>query len=73
MIFEAGSKIPVEELEESVVSMYKRDLRKEFEQVFVPFKKICKSNKVSLLTLSCQVHWNFEVWAHEILLVKILG
>lgn len=45
--FAAGSKIPVEELEESVVSMYKRDLRKEFEQVFVPFKKICKSNKVS--------------------------
>ncbi|CAE6244710.1 unnamed protein product [Arabidopsis arenosa] len=47
----SGSKIPVEELEESVVSMYKRDLRKEYEQVFVPFKRICKSNKVETLLL----------------------
>ncbi|CAH2069674.1 unnamed protein product [Thlaspi arvense] len=47
----SGSKIPVEELEESVVSMYKRDLRKEFEQVFAPFKKICKSDKVETLLL----------------------
>ncbi|KAL0646760.1 hypothetical protein Bca4012_045051 [Brassica carinata] len=29
----SGSKIPVEDLEESVVSMYKQDLRKEFEEV----------------------------------------
>ncbi|KFK27262.1 hypothetical protein AALP_AA8G359100 [Arabis alpina] len=47
----SGSKIPVEEFEESVVSMYKRDLRKEYEQVFVPFKRICKSNKVETLLL----------------------
>jgi hypothetical protein len=47
----SGSKIPIEELDESVVSMYKRDLRKEFEQVFVPFKRICKSNKVETLLL----------------------
>ncbi|CAN8253059.1 unnamed protein product [Cochlearia groenlandica] len=47
----SGSKIRVEELEESVVSMYKRDLRKEFEQVFLPFKRICKSNKVETLLL----------------------
>uniref|UniRef100_A0A1J3GWA9 RING-type E3 ubiquitin transferase n=1 Tax=Noccaea caerulescens TaxID=107243 RepID=A0A1J3GWA9_NOCCA len=47
----SGSKIPVEELEESVVSMYKRDLREEYEQVFVPFKRICKSSKVETLLL----------------------
>ncbi|KAF3512654.1 hypothetical protein F2Q69_00001096 [Brassica cretica] len=47
----SGSKIPVEELEESVVSMYKRDLRKEYEQVFVPFKKLCGSSKVETLLL----------------------
>ncbi|KAL1217438.1 U-box domain-containing protein 34 [Cardamine amara subsp. amara] len=47
----SGSKIPVEELEESVVSMYKRDLIKEYEQIFVPFKRICKSNKVETLLL----------------------
>ncbi|KAL0785064.1 hypothetical protein Bca101_001309 [Brassica carinata] len=47
----SGSKIPVEELEESVVSMYKRDLRKEYEQVFVPFKKLCGSSKIETLLM----------------------
>ncbi|KAF3567917.1 hypothetical protein DY000_02017552, partial [Brassica cretica] len=47
----SGSKIPVEDLEESVVSMYKQDLRKEFEEVFVPFNKICGSIKVETLLL----------------------
>ncbi|WZZ39066.1 hypothetical protein YC2023_035325 [Brassica napus] len=47
----SGSKIPVEELEESVVSMYKRDLNKEYEQVFVPFKKLCGSSKVETLLM----------------------
>ncbi|XP_010540161.1 PREDICTED: U-box domain-containing protein 34 [Tarenaya hassleriana] len=46
-----GSRIPVDGLDESVVTMYKRDLRKEFEQVFVPFKRICKSTKVEILLL----------------------
>lgn len=63
MFFEAGSKIPVEELEESVVSMYKRDLRKEYEEVFLPFKRICKSNKVSFFSqyfLVAAIKANFE-------------
>uniref|UniRef100_M4CEY6 RING-type E3 ubiquitin transferase n=1 Tax=Brassica campestris TaxID=3711 RepID=M4CEY6_BRACM len=47
----SGSKILVEDLEESVVSMYKQDLRKEFEEVFVPFNKICGSIKVETLLL----------------------
>ncbi|XP_056850439.1 U-box domain-containing protein 34 isoform X3 [Raphanus sativus] len=47
----SGSKIPVEDLEESVVCMYKQDLRKEYEEVFVPFNKICGSIKVETLLL----------------------
>ncbi|CAG7879959.1 hypothetical protein BRARA_C01210 [Brassica rapa] len=47
----SGSKIRVEELEESVVAMYKRDLRKEYEQVFVPFKRLCGSSKVETLLM----------------------
>ncbi|KAG2240852.1 hypothetical protein Bca52824_097041 [Brassica carinata] len=38
-------------MEESVVSMYKRDRRKEYEQVFVPFKRHCESSKVETLLL----------------------
>ena len=65
--FEAGSKIPVEELEESVVSMYKRDLRKEYEQVFVPFKKLCGSSKVSF-----SLYWLFEfLWNCWVSLMEV--
>ena len=42
-------------MEESVVAMYKRDLRKEYEQVFVPFKRLCGSSKVSF-----SLNWLFE-------------
>lgn len=38
-----GERLPVEEVEESVVEMYVRDVKKEFETVFVPFLKMCKS------------------------------
>ncbi|CAH8381628.1 unnamed protein product [Eruca vesicaria subsp. sativa] len=47
----SGSKIPVDDLEESVVSMYRQDLRKQFEEVFLPFKRMCASVKVETLLL----------------------
>jgi len=41
----AGDRLPVEEVEESVVEMYVRDVKKEYETVFVPFLKMCKSTR----------------------------
>ncbi|OAP08063.1 hypothetical protein AXX17_AT2G14770 [Arabidopsis thaliana] len=40
-----GDRLPVEEVEESVVEMYVRDVKKEYETVFVPFLKMCKSTR----------------------------
>ncbi|XP_010526382.1 PREDICTED: U-box domain-containing protein 34 [Tarenaya hassleriana] len=48
----SGERLPVEEVEERVVEMYVRDLKQEFEQVFLPFMKICKNSpKVETLLL----------------------
>ncbi|XP_023641715.1 U-box domain-containing protein 34 isoform X1 [Capsella rubella] len=42
-----GERLPVEEVEERVVEMYVRDVKKGFEKVFVPFLKMCKSTSVT--------------------------
>lgn len=47
----AGERIPVEELDENVVAMYVEDVKTNFEEIFVPFKKLCKTSKVSLSSL----------------------
>lgn len=36
------------ELEENVVSMYVQEMKLKFEEVFIPFKKMCKSRKVMI-------------------------
>ncbi|XP_010467886.1 PREDICTED: U-box domain-containing protein 34-like [Camelina sativa] len=46
----SGERLPVEEVEERVVEMYVRDVKKEFETVFVPFLKMCKASSTK-----CQV------------------
>lgn len=54
----AGERLPVEEVEESVVEMYVRDVKTEFETVFVPFLKMCKSSsstKVGSFIFSVQI------------------
>lgn len=51
MFSTAGERIPVEELDEDVVAMYAEDVKANFEEIFVPFKKLCKTCKVSLSSL----------------------
>jgi hypothetical protein len=46
-----GERIPVEELDENVVAMYLEDVKANFEEIFVPFKKLCKTSKVSSSSL----------------------
>ncbi|CAN7076049.1 unnamed protein product [Brassica oleracea var. botrytis] len=45
-----GERLPLEEVEERLVEMYVRDVKQEYETVFVPFLKMCKSNRTK-----CQV------------------
>ncbi|OWM83087.1 hypothetical protein CDL15_Pgr011769 [Punica granatum] len=47
----SGDRIPVEELDESMVAMYVGEMKLKYEEVFVPFKKLCKSSKVETLVL----------------------
>ena len=44
--------MPIEELDENVVAMYVDDMRVKFEEVFVPFKKLRKTRKVRLSSIS---------------------
>ncbi|RID52718.1 hypothetical protein BRARA_G00162 [Brassica rapa] len=46
-----GERLPLEEVEERLVEMYVRDVKQEFETVFVPFLKMCKSNRTKVETL----------------------
>ncbi|XP_075650817.1 U-box domain-containing protein 34 [Castanea sativa] len=47
----SGEPMPIEELDENVVAMYVDDMRVKFEEVFVPFKKLCKTRKMETLVL----------------------
>ncbi|KAL0758494.1 hypothetical protein Bca101_074644 [Brassica carinata] len=46
-----GERLPLEEVEERLVEMYVRDVKQEYETVFVPFLKMCKSNRTKVETL----------------------
>ena len=43
-----GERLPLEEVEERLVEMYVRDVKQEYETVFVPFLKMCKSNRTKV-------------------------
>ncbi|KAL6224209.1 hypothetical protein ACLB2K_003065 [Fragaria x ananassa] len=47
----SGDRIPVAKLDEGVVATYVKDMEDKYEEVFTPFKKLCKSNKVETLVL----------------------
>lgn len=38
----AGERLPLKEVEERLVEMYVREVKLEYESVFVPFLKMCK-------------------------------
>ena len=43
----AGEYIPVTDLDADVAAAYIQDVREKFDQIFVPFKKLCKASTVS--------------------------
>ena len=44
----AGDSIPIEDMDANMVKMYVQDTKLKFEEVFIPFKKLCKTKKVIL-------------------------
>ncbi|CAH2051247.1 unnamed protein product [Thlaspi arvense] len=47
VVVAVGERLLVEEVEERLVEMYVRDVKQEFETVFVPFLKMCKTSSSS--------------------------
>lgn len=47
----AGEHIPVTELDAKLVATYVKDMKEKYEEVFDPFKKNCKTKKVSFFVL----------------------
>lgn len=46
MVMAGGDRISVEELDEDMVKMYVEEMKLKKEEVFLPYKKLCKSRKV---------------------------
>ncbi|OMO67262.1 hypothetical protein CCACVL1_20665 [Corchorus capsularis] len=47
----SGDRIPITEMDENVVEMYVKEVKLQFEENFVPFKKLFKSKKMETLVL----------------------
>ncbi|XP_057968564.1 U-box domain-containing protein 34 isoform X2 [Malania oleifera] len=46
-----GNNILIKDLDANVVAMYVQDMRSKSEEIFTPFKKLCKTDKVETLVL----------------------
>lgn len=47
----SGTYVPIKDLDAKVVAMYVQDMRVKCEDIFTPYKKLCKSDKVETLIL----------------------
>ncbi|KAK4852877.1 hypothetical protein QYF36_000637 [Acer negundo] len=47
----SGDCIPVTELDENVVRLYVQDVKLKTEEIFIPYRKLCKTRKVETLVL----------------------
>ncbi|KAI3790042.1 hypothetical protein L2E82_02854 [Cichorium intybus] len=47
----SGKRIPVMELDANVVAMYVEDVKSQIEELFIPFKKLCKGIKIETLVV----------------------
>lgn len=45
----AGDSICIEQLDPNVVAMYMEDMKLKLNEIFIPYKKLCKTTKVSLI------------------------
>ena len=56
LVVAAGERLPLKEVEERLVEMYVREVKQEFESVFVPFLKMCKSSSTKVRSLLFSAH-----------------
>ncbi|XP_024979380.1 U-box domain-containing protein 34 isoform X2 [Cynara cardunculus var. scolymus] len=47
----SGKRIPIVDLDAHVVDMYVEDLKSHIEEVFLPFKRLCKGKKIETLVI----------------------
>nr|GEY59823.1 U-box domain-containing protein 34 isoform X1 [Tanacetum cinerariifolium] len=47
----SGKQVPIMELDANVVAMYVKDYKSQIEEVFIPFKKLCKGKKIETLVV----------------------
>ncbi|KAL5572431.1 hypothetical protein UlMin_022028 [Ulmus minor] len=47
----SGDCIPVDELDANVVAMYVEEVKRKLTEVFIPFKKLCKTREMETLVL----------------------
>nr|XP_017242515.1 PREDICTED: U-box domain-containing protein 34 isoform X2 [Daucus carota subsp. sativus] len=47
----SGPPIPIKELDANVVTMYLHEMKVKFEDIFVPYKKLCKTREMETLVL----------------------
>ncbi|XP_074368378.1 U-box domain-containing protein 34-like [Apium graveolens] len=47
----SGHPIPVKELDANVVTMYLNEMKVKFEEIFIPYKKLCKTGEMETLVL----------------------
>lgn len=47
----SGNLIPVEDLDANVVAIYVQDTKAKSQELFIPFKKLCKTRKMEILVL----------------------
>ncbi|GMN20566.1 hypothetical protein TIFTF001_048772, partial [Ficus carica] len=52
----SGDCIPLTELDENVVAMYVQDVKEKLEEVFFPFKRLCKRREIETLILDDNDH-----------------
>ncbi|CAH1425244.1 unnamed protein product [Lactuca virosa] len=47
----SGNHIPIDELDANVVAMYVEDMKSQIEELFIPFKKLCKGKKIETMVV----------------------
>lgn len=47
----SGDHIPIEELDANVAAMYVQDMKAKFDEIFLPFKKLCKTREIETLVV----------------------
>lgn len=54
----AGNHVPIKQIPGDVVAMYMQDMKSKLEEVFLPFKRLCRTREV---LFSCSISISFLI------------